>query len=138
MSTDDWGELHGPTHLSPPRKRRHARRPDGNTIAGLLLTTGNVLGLAVLALSCADQADGATPVGSSITIPDHAAAEAQPSRRPANDTADSFIPGPAARATRAGLPLWIPHSPRLLNSGGSAAPVGPRRHRPESRPGAPS
>ncbi|WP_411107287.1 hypothetical protein [Streptomyces sp. cmx-4-9] len=97
MSTGDWGELHGPTHLNPPRKRRHARRPDGNTIAGLLLTTGNVLGLAVLALSCADQADGATSVRSSITIPNHASAEVQPPHRPANDTADSTTVQPAAQ-----------------------------------------
>ncbi|MEU9181835.1 hypothetical protein AB0C90_34375 [Streptomyces sp. NPDC048550] len=96
MSSGDWGELHGPTHLNPPRKRRHARRPDANTIAGLLLTTGNVLGLAVLALSCADQADAATPVRSSITIPDQAPAEAQPPHRPANDTADSTTVQPAA------------------------------------------
>ncbi|MER7467867.1 hypothetical protein [Streptomyces sp. NPDC097981] len=100
MSASSWGELHGPTHLSPPRKRRHARRPDGNTIAGLLLTTGIVRGLAVLALSCADQADGVTPIGSSITIPDQASAEAQPSRRPATDTADSATPQPAARTTQ--------------------------------------
>lgn len=91
MSTGDWGELHGPTHMSPPRKRRHVRRPDGNMIAGLLLTTGNVLGLAVLALSCADQADGATPVRSSSTIPDQPSAEAQRPDRPANDTADSTV-----------------------------------------------
>ncbi|MFD5513754.1 hypothetical protein ACFWIB_39365 [Streptomyces sp. NPDC127051] len=97
MSAGDWGELHGPTHPSPPRRRRHAR-PDGNTIAGLLLTTGNVLGLAVLALSCADQADGATAVPS-ITVPDQAPAEAQPSRSPANDTAHTVTSGPAARTT---------------------------------------
>ncbi|MCY0945655.1 hypothetical protein [Streptomyces antarcticus] len=97
MSAGDWGELHGPTHPSPPRKRRHAR-PDGNTIAGLLLTTGNVLGLAVLALSCADQADGASRIGPSITLPDHAPAEAQPPRGPANDTVGSTTFQPAARA----------------------------------------
>jgi hypothetical protein len=97
VSAGDWGDLHGPTHLRPPRKRRHAR-PDGNVIAGLLLTTGNVLGLAVLALSCADQADGATAVPS-INVPDHAPAEAQPPRRPANDTAHTLTSGPAARTT---------------------------------------
>ncbi|MFJ8165930.1 hypothetical protein ACIRBY_34135 [Streptomyces sp. NPDC096136] len=63
---------------------------------GLLLTTGNVLGLAVLALSCADQADGATAVPS-ITVPDQAPAEAQPPSRTANDTAHTL--GPAARTT---------------------------------------
>ncbi|MFZ3475724.1 hypothetical protein ACODT4_42720 [Streptomyces sp. 2.9] len=99
MSAGDGSELHGPTHLSPTQKRRHARRPDGNMIAGLLLTTGNVLGLAVLALSCADQADGATPFDSSITIPEHAAAEAQLSRGPTNDTADSFTSGPSTRTS---------------------------------------
>lgn len=97
MSTGDWGELHGPTHLTPPRKRRHAR-PDGNVVAGLLMTTGNVLGLAVLALSCAHQADGATP-GPSITVPDQTPAEAQPTRRPAIDTAHTVTPRPAARTT---------------------------------------
>nr|MDT0519836.1 hypothetical protein [Streptomyces sp. DSM 41633] len=96
MSAGDWGELHGPTHLSPPRKRRHAR-PDGNTIAGLLLTTGNVLGLAVLALSCAQQADGATPVA--LAVPDHVPAEAQPSRGPAIDTAHTVTSRSAARTT---------------------------------------
>lgn len=97
MSTGDWGELHGPTHLSPPRKRRHAR-PDGNVVAGLLLTTGNVLGLAVLALSWTHQADGATP-SPSITVPDQTSAEAQPSRGPAIDTAHSVTPRPATRTT---------------------------------------
>ncbi|GAA1553285.1 hypothetical protein [Streptomyces globosus] len=106
MSVGDWGELHGPTHLNPPRKRRHAR-PDGNTIAGLLLTTGNVLGLAVLALSCAEQADGATLISPSITVPDQAPAEAQPSRGPTNDTADTVTSALAAhtahtRACRCG------------------------------------
>ncbi|MFJ9080289.1 hypothetical protein ACIRO3_34400 [Streptomyces sp. NPDC102278] len=97
------GELRGPTHLNPPRKRRHAR-PDGNVIAGLLLTTGNVLGLAVLALSCADQADGATVP--SITVPEHAPAEVQPPRRPANDTAYAVTSGPAARTTESRACRW--------------------------------
>ncbi|MFD0271096.1 hypothetical protein ACFVGY_31690 [Streptomyces sp. NPDC127106] len=100
MSAGDWGELHGPTRLSPPRKRRHAR-PDGNVVAGLLLTTGNVLGLAVLALSCAPQAGGATLTTSAITIPDPTPAEAQPTSRPANDTAHTLPTGPAARTTEA-------------------------------------
>ncbi|MEU8943004.1 MULTISPECIES: hypothetical protein [Streptomyces] len=67
-------------------------------VAGLLLTTGNVLGLAVLALSCAHQADGASP-GTSITLPDQTAAEAQPSRGPAIDTAHSVTFRSAARTT---------------------------------------
>ncbi|MEW1637500.1 hypothetical protein AB0469_25935 [Streptomyces sp. NPDC093801] len=62
------------------------------------MTTGNVLGLAVLALSCAHQADGATP-GPSITVPDQTPAEAQPTRRPAIDTAHTVTPRPAARTT---------------------------------------
>ncbi|MEU2455743.1 hypothetical protein ABZ605_37360 [Streptomyces sp. NPDC012765] len=108
MSTNGWGELHGPTRLTPPRKRRHAR-PDGNVIAGLLMTTGNVLGLAVLALSCADQADGASAVPS-ITVPDQAPAEAQPSRRPANDTAHTITSGPTARATPSRACRCGPHT----------------------------
>ncbi|MFE5827729.1 hypothetical protein ACFQ7B_39095 [Streptomyces erythrochromogenes] len=98
MSAGDWGELHGPTHLSPPRKRRHAR-PDGNVVAGLLLTTGNVLGLAVLVLSCAHQADGVTP-GAPVTAPDQTSAEAQPSPGPAIDTAHPGTFRPAARTTQ--------------------------------------
>ncbi|MGW7029143.1 hypothetical protein ACWGFX_18395 [Streptomyces xanthophaeus] len=98
MRAGDWGELHGPTHLTPPRKRRRAR-PDGNTIAGLLLTTGNVLGLAVLALSCAQQADGAAPGAPALAVPDQVPAEAQPSRGPAIDTAHLVASRPAARIT---------------------------------------
>ncbi|MFB7174554.1 hypothetical protein ACFCYM_27575 [Streptomyces sp. NPDC056254] len=69
--------------------------------AGLLLTTGNVLGLAVLALSCAHQADGATVTTTAITVPDRTPAEAQPTRRPANDTAHTLPTGPATRTTEA-------------------------------------
>lgn len=112
MSAGDWGELHGPTHLRPPRKRRHAR-PDGNVIAGLLLTTGNVLGLAFLALSCADQADGATAVPS-ITVPDQVPAEEQPSRRTTNDTAQPLTPGPAARITASRACRNGPHPRTIL------------------------
>ncbi|MBT2404614.1 MULTISPECIES: hypothetical protein [unclassified Streptomyces] len=108
MSAGGWGELHGPTRLNPPRKRRHAR-PDGNVIAGLLMTTGNVLGLAVLALSCADQADGATAVPS-ITVADQAPAEVQPSRRPANDTAHTISSSPAARTTPSRACRCGPHT----------------------------
>ncbi|MFG2667584.1 hypothetical protein ACGFY6_25495 [Streptomyces sp. NPDC048387] len=67
-------------------------------VAGLLLTTGNVLGLAVLALSCAHQADGATH-GPSITVPDQTSAEAQPPRGQAIDTAHTVPPPAAARTT---------------------------------------
>ncbi|WP_405533726.1 hypothetical protein OG592_41580 (plasmid) [Streptomyces avidinii] len=68
-------------------------------VAGLLLTTGNVLGLAVLALSCAQQADGATPGAPALAAPDHVPAEAQPSRGPAIDTAHTVTPRPAALTT---------------------------------------
>ncbi|MFD3334716.1 hypothetical protein ACFWV1_18980 [Streptomyces sp. NPDC058700] len=97
MSVGDWGELHGPTPINPPRKHRHSR-PDGTTLAGLLLTTGNALGLAVPALSYADQADDATAFPQ-LTVPHQAPAEAQPSHRPANDTAHTVTSGPAVRTT---------------------------------------
>ncbi|MEV8535641.1 hypothetical protein [Streptomyces sp. NPDC051211] len=73
------------------------------------MTTGNVLGLAVLALSCADQADGA-PAVPSITVPDQAPAEAQPARRPANDTAHTVSSGPAARTTPSRACRCGPHT----------------------------
>ncbi|MGW7318171.1 hypothetical protein [Streptomyces sp. NPDC054865] len=67
----------------------------------MLLTTGNVLGLAVLVLSCAHQADGVTPVAPCLAVPDHVPAEAQPSRGPAIDTAHAVTFRPAARTTDA-------------------------------------
>ncbi|MFJ4880020.1 hypothetical protein ACIP93_33100 [Streptomyces sp. NPDC088745] len=73
------------------------------------MTTGNVLGLAVLALSCTDQADGA-PAVPSITVPDPAPAEAQPSRRPANDTAHTVSSRPAARPTPSRACRCGPHT----------------------------
>ncbi|MFE9481268.1 hypothetical protein ACFYNM_22010 [Streptomyces spororaveus] len=109
------------------------------------MTTGNVLGLAVLALSCADQADGATPVAPSITVPDQAPAEAQPSRRPANDTAHTVTSGPAARTTetracrcgpRTRPTLWTPVAARRLtahaSTGQNPGPA-PRRTAPPDR-----
>ncbi|MEU6212756.1 hypothetical protein ABZ891_22975 [Streptomyces sp. NPDC047023] len=66
-------------------------------IAGLLLTSGNLFGLAVLALSCTGHADGAAPVPLSVTIPDQTPAEAQPSRGRATDTAEHTTSRPAAR-----------------------------------------
>ncbi|MGW8355539.1 hypothetical protein [Streptomyces wedmorensis] len=57
-----------------------------------------MLGLAVLALSCTKQADRATAVPS-LTVPDQVPAEAQPFRRPANDTAHTVAYGPTARTT---------------------------------------
>ncbi|MFF7183495.1 hypothetical protein [Streptomyces sp. NPDC008121] len=70
-----------------------------------MLTTGNVLGLALLGLSCADQADGAAPVAITtlaITAPDQSPTEAPPSHGPAIDTAHTLASGPAARTT----PSW--------------------------------
>lgn len=82
MSGSGWGELGGPTTLTPPSRARRGRRrtPEGNVVFGALLTGANVLGLGLVALMLATtDADAIPPTTEpAATVPDRAPAEEQP------------------------------------------------------------
>lgn len=121
MSGAGWGELGGPTVLTPlpprARNRHHRRSADGNALFGVLLTGANVLGMGLVAtLLVTTDADAAVPAASPATaVPDLPRVEAQPARTGANATtvtvhASSSLHGVPARTahrqTASPTPLW--------------------------------
>lgn len=81
VSGTGWGELGGPTTLTPRSRARYGWRriPKGNAIFGALIIGADVIGLGFVAVMVTTTyADVITPTtGPALTVPDRAPAEEQ-------------------------------------------------------------